>query len=176
MRKEVVKKLHVIGERAAARGKVVGIDTPLDARGNLRLLKEIGSKAFNGCSGLKDIRLSNSLTTIGAAAFENCTSLKSVSLPDSVSKLGAYAFDNCPALSKVTLSGSLTEIDQYTFNKCTSLGSIDLPDSVRSAVRFKDGSLEVFNYESIKGFIETVGNIDLEQYIKQRTPGSPQEP
>ncbi len=53
---------------------------------------------------------------------------------------------------------------------------IDLPDSVRSAVRFKDGSLEVFNYESIKGFIETVGNIDLEQYIKQRTPGSPQEP
>lgn len=46
VRKEVVKRLHVIGERAAARGKVVGIDTPLDARGNLRLLKEIGSKGI----------------------------------------------------------------------------------------------------------------------------------
>jgi sugar phosphate isomerase/epimerase len=39
----VVKRLHDIGEAAKARGKRVGIDTPLDAKGNLRLLKEIGS-------------------------------------------------------------------------------------------------------------------------------------
>ena len=45
-RKAVVSRLHDIGERAVARGKVVGIDTPLDARGNLKLLKEIGSKGI----------------------------------------------------------------------------------------------------------------------------------
>lgn len=39
----VVRRLHDIGEAAKARGKVVGIDTPLDAKGNLRLLKEIKS-------------------------------------------------------------------------------------------------------------------------------------
>lgn len=42
-RKEIVKRLHAIGEAAKSRGKVVGIDTPLDAAGNLKLLKEIKS-------------------------------------------------------------------------------------------------------------------------------------
>lgn len=42
-RKEVVSRLHDIGEAAKARGKRVGIDTPLDAKGNLKLLKEIKS-------------------------------------------------------------------------------------------------------------------------------------
>jgi len=43
LRKEVVARLHEAGEMAKARGKVIGIDTPLDAKGNLRLLKEINS-------------------------------------------------------------------------------------------------------------------------------------
>ncbi len=42
-RREVVRRLHDIGEAAKARGKRVGIDTPLDAKGNLKLLKEIKS-------------------------------------------------------------------------------------------------------------------------------------
>ncbi len=45
-RKEIVKRLHQIGEAAKARGKVVGIDTPLDARGNLKLLKEVKSQGI----------------------------------------------------------------------------------------------------------------------------------
>ena len=40
----IVKRLHDIGEAAKARGKKVGIDTPLDAKGNLKLLKEIKSE------------------------------------------------------------------------------------------------------------------------------------
>lgn len=43
---QVVKKLHVIGEMAAAKGKVIGIDTPLDAEGNLALLKKVKSKGI----------------------------------------------------------------------------------------------------------------------------------
>lgn len=42
-RADVVKRLHDIGEAAKARGKRVGIDTPLDAKGNLKLLKDIKS-------------------------------------------------------------------------------------------------------------------------------------
>ncbi len=42
-RKQVVARLHDIGEEALARGKRVGIDTPLDAKGNLKLLKEVKS-------------------------------------------------------------------------------------------------------------------------------------
>ena len=43
LRKEIVKRLHEMGEMAKKRGKIIGIDTPLDAKGNKKLLKEIGS-------------------------------------------------------------------------------------------------------------------------------------
>ena len=46
-RAEVVRRLHAIGEAAKTRGKRVGIDTPLDAKGNLKLLKEINSSGIS---------------------------------------------------------------------------------------------------------------------------------
>ena len=66
-RAAIVKRLHDIGEAAKARGKRVGIDTPLDAKGNLKLLKEIKSDGIaifykwqtiveNGWDVVKDIK------------------------------------------------------------------------------------------------------------------------
>lgn len=43
LRKELVKRLRIIGNMAAKQKKVVGIDTPLSAEENLALLKEINS-------------------------------------------------------------------------------------------------------------------------------------
>lgn len=42
-RTELVRRLHEVGEMAAKRGLVIGIRTGLDAKGDKRLLKEIGS-------------------------------------------------------------------------------------------------------------------------------------
>lgn len=46
LRREVVRRLKEAGDMAYSRGKVIGIDTPLDAKGNLRLLKEIDSEGI----------------------------------------------------------------------------------------------------------------------------------
>ena len=43
IRKEIVFRLHEAGEMAAKRGMVIGIETPLDAKENKKLLKEIDS-------------------------------------------------------------------------------------------------------------------------------------
>jgi len=43
LRQQIVWRLHEIGEMAKARGKVIGIDTPLDADDNIKLLEEINS-------------------------------------------------------------------------------------------------------------------------------------
>lgn len=67
IRKEIVFRLHEAGEMAAKRGMVIGIDTPLDAKENKKLLKEIdspGIKIFykfqtaveNKCDISKDLR------------------------------------------------------------------------------------------------------------------------
>jgi sugar phosphate isomerase/epimerase len=66
-RTEVVRRLHDIGEAAKTRGKRIGIDTPLDARGNLRLLNDIKSDGIgifykwqtiieNGWDVVKDLK------------------------------------------------------------------------------------------------------------------------
>lgn len=43
LRRQIAWRLHEIGEMAKARGMVIGIDTPLDAEGNIKLLDEINS-------------------------------------------------------------------------------------------------------------------------------------
>lgn len=43
IRKDIVFRLHEAGEMAAKRGMVIGVDTPLDAKENKKLLKEIDS-------------------------------------------------------------------------------------------------------------------------------------
>lgn len=42
-RQQLVNRLHEAGEMAAAEGVVIGIRTPLDAKGDIKLLKEINS-------------------------------------------------------------------------------------------------------------------------------------
>jgi len=42
-RAELVRRLKEVGDMAHARGKMIGIDTPLDAKGNKALLKEVNS-------------------------------------------------------------------------------------------------------------------------------------
>lgn len=46
LRREIVSRLHVAGEMARSRGKVIGIDTPLDAKENKKLLREINSRGI----------------------------------------------------------------------------------------------------------------------------------
>ena len=66
-RAQVVKRLHDIGEAAKARGKVVGIDTPLDAKGNLRLLREVKSDG---------IRIFYKMQTIVEHGWDLCADLQ----------------------------------------------------------------------------------------------------
>ena len=45
-RQELVSRLHEVGEMAVKDGVVIGIRTPLDAGGDIKLLKEIDSKGI----------------------------------------------------------------------------------------------------------------------------------
>jgi hypothetical protein len=66
----------------------------------------IDESAFKNNSDLKEVVISNNVTTIGDFAFYNCSGLTSVALPDSTKKIGAHAFDGCDNLSFVTYSNT----------------------------------------------------------------------
>ena len=75
--------------------------------------KEIGDRAFAGCSKLKSINFPDGVERVGAYAFEYCDLLRSAILPDSVSELGEGAFLGCEKMSEVRLPSSLTVLPSY---------------------------------------------------------------
>jgi len=60
LREPIVERLKVVGKMAEEAGVVIGIETALDAKGELQLLKEIGSKSiksyFNFSNAIKNGR------------------------------------------------------------------------------------------------------------------------
>ena len=62
----------------------------------------VANDAFKG-SAVTKVTLPVTVTSIGASAFEGCTSLKSVVLSDNVSEIGRAAFKGCSSLSSMTI-------------------------------------------------------------------------
>lgn len=96
----------------------------------------IAARAFENCSNLVGIMISNDMKMIGTAAFHNCTGLTSIVIPDSVTSIESEAFVGCSNLANVTLSNTLTNIGPYVFKDCSSLTSIAIPDGVQTIDKY----------------------------------------
>ena len=90
---------------------------------------EIDAEAFQDCTALKTIDLSQNLTTIGNGAFVE-SGLTSLTLPNSVKKLGTYIFGNCISLETMTLPDSITTIPNDLFAGCKNLKTINLSKNI----------------------------------------------
>ena len=90
----------------------------------------IGNNAFRYCDNLKSAIISDTVTIIGNGAFLNCTSLTSVEIGDKVISIGDEAFLDCDSLTSVEISDSVTWIGDRAFSSCDSLMCVEIPDSV----------------------------------------------
>ena len=115
------------------------------------MCKSISYEAFNGCSALESIDLTN-VESMRPKAFINCTGLESIYIPK-IKQLGNKEFSGCKNLKNVNLPyleqlfitagenttfgycsslininiPNVTKIGKETFNGCSALESIDLP-------------------------------------------------
>ena len=64
----------------------------------------IGSHAFEDCSDLTSITISDSVTSIGIGAFKGCGGLTSINIPNSVMLIMDTAFESCSGLTSITVS------------------------------------------------------------------------
>ena len=92
--------------------------------------------AFENCAYLEEIILPSSMLDIGLGAFKDCKNLKKIYIPDSVETIGFYAFEGCSLLSKVYLSKSLKKIELSSFRNCKELRSILIPENVKSIGKY----------------------------------------
>ena len=75
----------------------------------------IGNYAFQGCTGIKLIRIPSSVQAIGSYAFYNCHNLTSINIPDGIKIIKESLFGGCSNLVSLTLSDSIETIEQYAF-------------------------------------------------------------
>lgn len=91
---------------------------------------KIGAEAFNGCTNLSDVTISNSTTTINKKAFLECSSLTNIVIPNSVVTIGTEVFKGCTNLEKVVLSTNLTNLTYAMFSNCSNLRSLIVPENI----------------------------------------------
>ena len=93
-------------------------------------VKDIAICAFQRCTNMKKVNISENVKMLRKGVFENCSSLEEVVIPDSVTKIGGTAFWRCKKLKSVKLPKDLTYIGPDAFEDCESLEEINIPDSV----------------------------------------------
>lgn len=90
-------------------------------------LKTINKYAFYNGS-FKTVSIPNSVKEIGTRAFIGCTELKKLTIPDSVEKIYTEAFKDCTALESVTMGNSVTEVEGNAFQSCNAIKRVDITD------------------------------------------------
>ena len=115
-------------------------------------IKEIGYRAFKGCTQLRNVELSEGLERIVAGAFEYCESLVRIAIPSTVKVIGAWTFQGCSQLRDVELHEGLVRIEDWAFGNCTSLERIIIPSTIKDIDRSAfDGCTQLMNVELCEG-------------------------
>ncbi|MBQ1507488.1 MAG: leucine-rich repeat protein, partial [Ruminococcus sp.] len=123
----------------------------------------VGSHAFQGCSSLNDIYLSN-VKTIGEEAFA-ASGILNADL-SAAEKIDCKAFDGCSNLSMVTFGDKLTEIGGFAFSHCGNLTSVSIPSGVKniSHCAFSYSGLTSVMFRS-DSKLETIGDCAFENCV-----------
>jgi len=85
-------------------------------------IEKIGIEAFNGCSYLAEVDLSDNIQIIENYAFKN-TNLESIVFPESLLKIGEGAFENSTIL-EISIPKNVNEIGDYAFAGCNNVEEI----------------------------------------------------
>lgn len=89
-------------------------------------MRNIGYKAFYGCSALREVNFPDGLYEIKGWSFAH-TAIPEAKLPDSLKKLGYGTFYGCNKLIEVVLSPDVVKLDENTFSNCVRLKSVTIP-------------------------------------------------
>ncbi len=94
-------------------------------------VRSIEKWAFFG-TDVKEVTVSEGISTIGEETFYNCQSLETVVLPSTLESTDKAIFRFCQNLKNVTFSGTNSDpaLGKYLLYACNSLESVNIPSKV----------------------------------------------
>lgn len=131
-------------------------------------VKIIDSSAFQHCSNLKDIVLSEGLLSIGDDAFYE-TDITSITIPSSVTNINDRAFSQCSHLSSLTLLGTNTKISSDAFEYCNNLTDLYMTAGANESISATSlsAALPTVTIQTLARFDE-----NCESFMTRLTPPS----
>lgn len=108
-----------------------GVDIVVPSHYNGLEVNYIGANAFENCTSIKTVTLSQNIKWIEAEAFFGCTSLNDIYLPSTIVYIETGAFQNCSSLTEVYLP-DIAVIESYTFFNCSELKTVKIPNNIDS--------------------------------------------
>lgn len=88
----------------------------------------IPSNVAYGVTTLKTVIILDSVKSIGRSAFEDCSNLTNITMSNNLTSIGVYAFWGCTALTSITIPKSLKIIGYSAFWDCTNIKDVYITD------------------------------------------------
>ena len=119
-----------------------GTDTELITPSKLDgyIVTRIGMEAFESCTNLTSIVISEGVTYIAMYSFVYCRNLTNITIPESVTSISSSAFKDCSSLTSIVIPEGVTYIGGGAFWGCSSLTNIQVDENNN-------------NYTSIEGVL-----------------------
>jgi len=127
----------------------------------------IGDNAFSGCSSLSSITIPDGVTSIGYSAFYGCSALTNIKIPNGVTSIGGWSFGDS-GLTSVTIPDSVTSIDEGAFSG-TGLKSITIPAAVTNIGENAFGNCKSMTEIRVDENNTAFSSIDGNLYNKEQT-------
>lgn len=130
-------------------------------RGKLYDVEGIDISAFENCTRLKSVVISESVKSIGAYAFRGCKNLRYIILPENLTNIGDYAFYDS-GLTSIALDNVKT-IGKWAFAMSSELRNVT---GLSPDVKIADKAFYGTAYEQI------VGSADSKQSVVNAKPAA----
>ncbi|MDE7395183.1 MAG: leucine-rich repeat domain-containing protein [Clostridiales bacterium] len=116
----------VVARQGKNVAETVTIPATITANGTTYNVTEIGSAAFYGRNGVKEVTVGANVTVIGAFSFDYCKGLGAVKFANGsmLETIQNEAFNACTALKTVQIPASVTEIFHLAFQDCNALQGV----------------------------------------------------
>ncbi|MDD5948903.1 MAG: leucine-rich repeat protein [Lachnospiraceae bacterium] len=93
----------------------------------------IGTKAFSSLTSLSSVSFPSTLKVMKAQCF-NRTALTSVTIPAGMEEFGVGVFSYCQSLETVIVEEGVESLGESMFYNCTSLGTVRLPENSLTSI------------------------------------------